>query len=500
MTGYEREELIGNNPRILKSGKQDQKFYEDMWNTLLSGKSFTSEIVNKKKNGELYFENAIITPIVDNHGKVFKIVAVKEDITEKKQLQEQLNQTQKLDSIGQLAGGVAHDFNNILSAIMGYVELAKLQIDNKNALPAYLDNIMAATERAANLTEKLLIFARKKPTVVENINIADVINSFENMLKRLIGEEIELIINKGENISFVKGNKGQIEQILLNLCINAKDAINGIGKIIINVENVFIDEQYCKTHSGFTPGNFVCLSVTDNGCGMDKALIKNIFEPFFTTKEVGKGTGLGLSTVYGIVKQHNGFINVYSELGVGTTFRIYFPAIEKEGEENKQKHTEKFVFGMKAEKAANILLVEDDEILNEAFKDTLNKIGYNVFPATSPEDALDIVRENGKNIDLIITDVIMPGMSGRALVDTIRDYLPDIKVIFMSGYNEELVSERGIFVEEVKFLQKPFTLNQLVSIIFETLSDSYRETNFFIFQTKKIKKALVNNIFTTLVN
>ncbi|MCB4203767.1 response regulator, partial [Deferribacterales bacterium Es71-Z0220] len=418
---------------------------------------------------------------------MFKIVAVKEDITEKKQLQEQLNQTQKLDSIGQLAGGVAHDFNNILSAIMGYVELAKLQIDNKNALPAYLDNIMAATERAANLTEKLLIFARKKPTVVENINIADVINSFENMLKRLIGEEIELIINKGENISFVKGNKGQIEQILLNLCINAKDAINGIGKIIINVENVFIDEQYCKTHSGFTPGNFVCLSVTDNGCGMDKALIKNIFEPFFTTKEVGKGTGLGLSTVYGIVKQHNGFINVYSELGVGTTFRIYFPAIEKEGEENKQKHTEKFVFGMKAEKAANILLVEDDEILNEAFKDTLNKIGYNVFPATSPEDALDIVRENGKNIDLIITDVIMPGMSGRALVDTIRDYLPDIKVIFMSGYNEELVSERGIFVEEVKFLQKPFTLNQLVSIIFETLSDSYRETNFFIFQTKKIK-------------
>jgi len=325
ITGYTQEEARGQNPRILKSNDTEDELYTEMWNKLINGNTWRGRFINKKKDGTTYVEDAVISPVRNNSGETINYVAVKRDITNQIAIEKHLHQAQKIESVGMLAGGIAHDFNNLLTGIIGYVELCQLDIEPDNRISEWLDEIMNSAKRSADLTRQLLTFARKQVIMPELLNLNDTISGMLNMLRRLIGENIKLTWRPGANIKPAKLDVGQINQILVNLCINSRDAISETGEITVETKNITIDADYCAIHAGYIPGKYVLLIVRDNGCGMDQKIHDKILEPFFTTKEVNKGTGLGLSTVYGIVKQNNGFINIDSELGRGTTFSIYMP-------------------------------------------------------------------------------------------------------------------------------------------------------------------------------
>lgn len=325
LTGYGRAEALGQNPRILKSGAQDDAFYRDLWLTISNGSTWRGHLVNKRKDGALFTENATISPVRDRAGNIVNYVAAKRDISEEVRLQEQLLQAQKMESIGRLAGGVAHDFNNMLGVIIGHAELALQDVDSTHPVTSSLEEIQTAANRSANLVRQLLAFARKQTIVPRVLDINEAVQSMLKMVRRLIGENIELIWRPGSGVWPVMTDPTQIDHILANLCVNARDAIAGVGNISIETGNKVIDENFCKTHLEAIPGEYVLLSVRDDGCGIGKENLGKLFDPFFTTKEVGKGTGLGLSTVYGTIRQNSGFMTVESELGQGTTFGIYLP-------------------------------------------------------------------------------------------------------------------------------------------------------------------------------
>ncbi len=310
-TGYTREESIGHNPRILKSGKHDESFYRNLWNTVSDGRTWCGRIVNKRKDGNLYTEEATISPVRDVSGRIVNYVAVKRDITEHLLLTAQLQRAQKMESVGLLAGGVAHDFNNMLSIIIGRAELALRKLQLSDPICKDFREIRDAGRRSAELTRQLLTFASKQTITPVVLDLNDTVESLLKMMRRMIGEDIDFLWKPAINLWSVKMDPSQIDQLLANLVVNARDAITGVGKVTIETKRVVFDDVYCATHAGFIPGQYILLAVSDNGCGMDKETLANIFEPFFTTKSMGRGTGLGLATVYGIVKQNNGFINVY---------------------------------------------------------------------------------------------------------------------------------------------------------------------------------------------
>ena len=324
-TGYSPSEALGRTHRILKSGQTPAEEYRRLWQTITSGGIWQGKFHNRKKNGELFWEQATIAPVRDGNNIITHYVAVKEDITLQKELEEQLRQSQKMEAIGQLAGGVAHDFNNMLSVIIGHAELALGKVDLEDALHKNLKEILAAGLRSSDITRQLLAFARKQTIMPEILELNGTVEGMLKLLRRLIGEDIDLVWMPGAKLWPVKMDPSQIDQILANLCVNARDAIAGVGKITIETQRVVFDKAYCAKHRSFTPGEYVMLAVSDNGSGMDGSTTGKIFEPFFTTKGVGKGTGLGLAAVYGIVKQNNGLINVHSERGKGTTFKINLP-------------------------------------------------------------------------------------------------------------------------------------------------------------------------------
>ena len=329
ITGYTREEAIGKTPRILKSGTHDHTVYENMWRTINIGKVWRGRLINKRKDGTLYTQDATISPVRNPHGEIVHYVAVTHDISENLKLQEQLVQAQKMESIGRLAGGVAHDFNNMLMAIMGYAELAREKLSDEHPAIEDLDIIHQAANRSATLTRQLLTFARKQSIQPKILNLNESIAPMLKMLTRLIGESITLDWKAGPDLWLVRMDPAQIDQILANLCVNARDAMqHGNGNIRIATHNVIIDELYCRSKSDAKPGEYACCTVSDDGSGMPPEILRQIFDPFVTTKEIGKGTGLGLSTVYGILQQNNGFVHVYSEPGQGTTFKLYFPRAE----------------------------------------------------------------------------------------------------------------------------------------------------------------------------
>jgi PAS domain S-box-containing protein len=329
-TGYTREEAVGQNPRLLKSGQQGDAFYRELWSAISSGKSWTGRFSNKRKDGKLFTEEATISPVCDKSGKIVNYVAVKRDISLHLQLSEQLYQAQKMESIGRLAGGVAHDFNNMLGVILGNTELALLGVDPSEQLYADLQEIHRAAERSAELTRQLLAFARKQTIEPQVIDLNEAVTLMIKMLRRLIGEDVDLIWHPGKGLWPVKIDPIQVDQLLANLSVNARDAIVEAGHLIIETRNATVDETYCAQYVEAVPGEYVLLEVSDNGCGMDTTVLEHLFEPFFTTKDIGSGTGLGLSTVYGIVKQNDGFINVSSEPGHGTSFKIYLPRYAEE--------------------------------------------------------------------------------------------------------------------------------------------------------------------------
>ena len=370
-----------------------------------------------------------------------------------------------MESVGRLAGGVAHDFNNMLGVILGHTELALMQIDP--ALPLFMDlkEVQKAAQRSADLTRQLLAFARKQTIAPKVVDLNKTVEGMLKMLQRLIGEDIELLWLPQENLYPVRIDPAQIDQILANLFVNARDAIEGVGKVILETGNVVFDEAYSAQKTGFVPGNFVMLAVSDNGCGMDEKTLANIFDPFFTTKGVGEGTGLGLATVYGAVKQNNGFINVYSEPGKGATFKIYLPRFE--GENAEEKRTSAAAIPLS--QGEMVLLVEDEPNLLRLGKNMLEKLGYRVLVAENPQIAIQLAEEHGNQIHLLITDVIMPGMNGRDLAEKLLSSYPDIKCLFMSGYTANVIANRGVLDEGLHFIQKPFSLSNLALQIREAL-------------------------------
>jgi two-component system cell cycle sensor histidine kinase/response regulator CckA len=466
-TGYSRDEAVGKNPRILKSGEQDELFYRTLWLTISGGKTWKGRMVNKRKDGSLYTEEATISPVRDASDQIVNYVAVKRDITEYLRLSAQYQQAQKMEAIGLLAGGVAHDFNNMLTVILGYTDLALNKVDPALKLHADLEEISNAALRSSEITRQLLAFSRKQTINPVVLDLNQAVESGLKMLRRLIGENIDLAWLPEIDLSPVKMDPGQVDQILANLCINARDAITDIGKVTIETGNTIFDEEYCAHNTGFVAGEYVMLAVSDDGCGMDKKIVNQIFEPFFTSKELGLGTGLGLSTVYGIVKQNNGYINVYSEPGKGTTFRIYLPGNAGQAVKIERETAAKINTGQ----GETVLVVEDEPAILTMCKIMLEDLGYRVLAAGTPDEALGMAKEHTGEIELLITDVVMPEMNGHDLAELVQSNCPGIKILFMSGFTSNVLAHRGVLDHGTNFIQKPFTMKNLASKVKDLLSE-----------------------------
>ncbi len=594
LTGYTAAEVFGQNPRVLKSGTHDKSFYQELWGTILSGNVWHGEITNRRKDGSSYEEEMTITPVRSADGAISHFIAIKEDITarkeaeqalrraeekyrhifedavigifqttpegrflsvnpalarmfgfgspqecmaqasdlgkemyvqpsvreefrrlieqhgvvrgleyqacrrdgcpiwllenaravrdgdgttlyyegtmeditERKHLEEQFRQAQKMEAVGRLAGGVAHDLNNMLGVIIGYSELLGERFAPGDALHKQVGEVRKAADRAASLTRQLLAFSRKQVLDPRIIDLNDLMDNLTKMLRRLIGEDVELAFAPSTTAAVVKADPGQMEQVLMNLAVNARDAMPRGGKLLIETANVDLDETYARQHVPVQPGPYVLLSVSDTGCGMDAKVLAHIFEPFFTTKELGKGTGLGLSTVYGIVKQSGGYIWVYSEPGRGTTFKIYLPRISERsfGDIPEVEATPAHHQG-----SETILLVEDEPSFRELARSSLEKSGYAVLEAPDGPAALKLARQHKGCIDLLLTDVVMPVMSGRELAGALSSTRENLKILYMSGFTDDLVAQHGFSEAGVILLQKPFAQGGLLSKVREVL-------------------------------
>ncbi|KAF0179679.1 MAG: PAS/PAC sensor hybrid histidine kinase [Nitrospirae bacterium] len=384
---------------------------------------------------------------------------------EKEKLATQLQQAQKLESIGRLAGGIAHDFNNMLMVMFIAIELMKTKMPDDDPLLRHLLEIERAAIRSRDIIRQLLAFSRREIIIPRVVNLNEVIAETGKSFTRLIGEDIELRFLLTPDLRRIEVDPSQVEQMLINLVLNARDAMPDGGKLMIETANVDFDEAYCQQHEGFHPGKYVRLSVSDEGIGMDRETMEHIFEPFFTTKEVGKGTGLGLATMYGVVKQNAGFVNVYSEVGRGTTFKLYFPSADDSEQRPEQEDAAHAVTG-----TGTILLVEDDEMLCRATQTILKTLGYTVTAATSPAEALAIAGNSSSPYSLLMTDIVMPGMNGKQMSAKIAELHPDMKVLFMSGYSENVIVGRGVLDEGLNFIQKPISVKALALKIREVLS------------------------------
>ena len=453
-------------PSLISSGETDKV------RRILAGESVCADEVYVPSNsiGREAYQSMRGVPF-RRDGAIVGGVLIREDITERKQaeeereiLQAQLIQAQKMESVGRLAGGVAHDFNNMLGVILGYTGLVLEQTNPSDPLSKYLQQIHKAAERSADLTRQLLAFARKQTVAPQVLDLNNTVEGMLRLLRRLIGEDIDLAWLPGRELWPVKMDHSQLDQILANLCVNARDAIAGVGKVTIETANTVFDAEYCARHAGFVPGDYVLLAVSDNGCGMDAETLSRIFEPFFTTKEVGQGTGLGLASVYGAVTQNNGLINTYSEPGQGTTFKIYLP-----------RHTDIVVQATAEPQQAaargseTVLLVEDEPMMLELTMSMLEQLGYTVLAARTPGEAMRLAREHSGSIDLLITDVVMPEMNGRDLAGNLLALYPGMKCLFMSGYTANVIAHHGVLDEGVHFLEKPFLMTDLAANIRKAL-------------------------------
>lgn len=466
VTGYSAEESLGQNPSMLKTGETSNEEYRALWETILSGDKWHGEFHNRKKDGDLYWEQALIAPIRDNSYAITHFIAIKEDITERKQLEGQLRHAQKMDAIGQLAGGIAHDFNNILTAIVGYASILQLKLPDGSALKKNAEQIAATAERGATLTQGLLAFSRKQTSNPVVVDLNEIINRVHQLLLRLISEDIRLEINLAPQSLAIMADSGQLEQVLMNLATNARDAMSHGGSIVVSTETIMLDNYFVLARGFGRPGRYALLTFSDNGDGMDADIVKHIFEPFYTTKELGKGTGLGLSIVYGIIKKHNGYILCHSTIGLGTIFQIYLPLLDLVPAAFEDTAQEK---GEDAHGTGYILLAEDNETTRVFGKEILEEFGYPVIQAVDGEDALEKFKAGGTQISLVILDVIMPKMNGREVYEAMRALDPHARILFCSGYPKDVVVSQGGLDEGMNYLAKPFTPKELLMKIREVL-------------------------------
>ncbi len=463
--GYDESEAIGSTPRILKSGKYGEEFYEQFWQAILSKQVVDGEIVNRTKHGDLVTVQGSASPILNEEGETIGFLAIHRDVTKQKQMEEQYRQSLKMQSIGRLAGGVAHDLNNLLTPIMGYAELLTTRINDDETLLGYAQQIHHATDRAKDLTQQLLAFGRKQTLKMETIDSVAAIAKFEKILRRTIREDIELRFHLKPESGHVRIDQSQIGQVIVNLAVNAQDAMPEGGRLTIGTDDIELTRKEAQRIPELEPGSYVMITISDTGEGIDSEILPQIFEPFFTTKVNGEGTGLGLATVYGIVKQHEGHISVYSEKSLGTTFRIYLPRVEP----GTTQTTDESQLSRANAGEETIVIAEDDDMVRNYVYNLLMEKGYQVIEAANSREALDAVQKQSGQIDLLISDVIMPGMNGKELYNQIADRYPDIKVLYISGYTDDVISKHGILEQGVSFLQKPFSNHQLTEKIRDIL-------------------------------
>ncbi len=470
-TGYSRHELIGQNPRVLKSGKHGAAFYRELWETLNGQGVWRGHLINKKKDGTLYEEEATISPITNAAGRTTGFVAIKRDVTASMLLEAQLHQAQKLESIGRLAGGIAHDFNNLLTVINGYTVFLLNRLRPSDPSRVYAEHIAKAGEQAAALTRQLLAFSRKQVIEPKPLDINRAITDTVPMLQRLIGENIRIAATKLAATDRIMGDASQINQLIMNLAVNARDAMPEGGRIEITTAHVDIIEPDAVLHGDTKPGRYVLLTVCDNGCGIPDSVRAQIFDPFFTTKAPGKGTGLGLSTVHGIVKQNGGAIHVMSEEGSGTSFRIYLPRMAGVPQEATDAIEARRlpVAPRGVESGETVLLVEDQMAVRTLVKAMLRRYGYQVIEAGDAEEALRIVARFARGIDMLLADIVLPGLNGKQLAARVREVRPDVRILFISGYSREDIAGRGVGELDGAFLQKPFQPEVLAAAVRDVL-------------------------------
>jgi len=461
---------VGKTPSILKSGQQAPALYRELWQTIRAGGVYRGILVNRKKSGEIYYIDESIAPIRSPEGQITHFVSNGRDLTKRLSLEAQLLQAQKMDAIGRLAGGIAHDFNNLLTIITSYSELALDSVAPGSSAHGGLREILAAARRAADLTRQLLGFSRTQPQALRVAELNPVAGEIVKSLHHLIGEDIELTFIPGKGLGRVRLDPVQIEQILMNLAANSRDAMPQGGRCTVETSNVQLDEQYAgRKNAVIPPGRYAVLTVTDTGAGIPADQLAHVFEPFYTTKSSGKGTGLGLATVYGIVKQNQGFIWVYSEPGLGTTFKIYLPCVP---DQPSTVEVPDAAAETSARGTETVLLVEDEEALRRAVAEFLSLRGYTVLEARDGLDALSITKNHGSTIDLAVTDVVMPRMSGGELANELLRLRPETRVLFLSGYAGQTILDHKVGNVENNFLQKPFTLKQLAGKVRTVLDHS----------------------------
>jgi PAS domain S-box-containing protein len=469
MFGYSREEMLGAQIELLlpESRKhthhkqRDEYFQHPRTRPMGIG----MDLSGRRKDGKEFPLEVSLSTIQTEEGSF--AIAFVSDISQRKMLEEQLNHAQKMEAVGRLAGGVAHDFNNMLTVISGYNRMMLDDLSPLDPLRGNAEEILKAADRAAALTNQLLAFSRRQIIRMRVLNPNTVLASTEKMLRRLIGEDVQLVLETAPDLSNIRADPGHIEQAIVNLAVNARDAMLDGGRITIETANVYLDENYTRTHLGVSPGEFVMIAVSDTGHGMDSETRRHIFEPFFTTKERGKGTGLGLATVYGMVKQIGGDIWVYSEVGKGTTFKLYFPRVSDPVTDSAPADTT----SMTSPTSETVLVVEDEKAVRDLTVKIMRQLGYHVLAAASGAEAIEVSRSHTGHIALLLTDVVMPNMSGRQLADVLIPSRPGLKVLYLSGYTENTVVHHGVLDEGVDFLPKPFSREVLAKKIREILDE-----------------------------
>jgi PAS domain S-box-containing protein len=466
LTGFARAEVLGCNCRILQGVETDPAAVAELRRAVREGLPCAVELLNYRKDGSTFWNALSVSPVRDADGRLTHFVGVQTDVTERRKLEDQYRQAQKMEVVGRLAGGIAHDFNNLLTVINGYGEMVLAMLPRGDPARDSVAEMVKSGERAATLTRQLLAFSRQQVLAPRVLNLNTVIAEMEKMLRRVIGEDIELATRLEPTLGPVRADPGQLEQVLLNLAVNARDAMPRGGKLTLETHDAELDEAYAVDHAGVVPGRYALLAVSDTGTGMAPEVRERVFEPFFTTKGPGKGTGLGLATVHGIVTQSGGRVEVYSEVGRGTTFNIYLPRFGGAPPAFRTPHSATAASPRGHE---TLLLAEDEEAVRALSRHVLRECGYAVLEARNGEEALHLCERERGEIHLLISDVVMPGIGGRQLAERLLAVRPGMRVLYLSGYADDAVIRHGVLEADVNFLQKPFSASTLARRVREVL-------------------------------